>query len=379
MTGITRGVRKLSSGRFQARYTGPDGIRYPLGTFRTRTDAQRALLKVHMQISSGNWVEESHRVPGALNGDSKLAEWLEDWLSTRSRSGRPLEPKTVGEYRRLLVSSLADFDKPIRLITSTEVRLWWSNYRVRAPRAANAAYKLMKSLLSEAAQRGAITRNPCDIAGASSYSPREKVPLPSATMVQELISGASFPWQAFFAMAAHGGLRRGEIAELRRDDIRIDSPQSALIEVKRSAKWDSNHSVRVGQPKWDSSRIVPLGPRASEAIILHLDQVPEGASVLLFSQNNDGETHLAASNIRAAATREFHRIGYRGTLHSLRDFALTSFAQAGATIAEIMHRGGHRDFRAAMAYQQSTGRDRELARQAEAFLEDQTSTREDRR
>ena len=94
---------------------------------------------------------------------------------------------------------------------------------------------------------------------------------------------------------------------------------------------------------------------------------------------NDGETHLAALTIRTAIASEFHRIGYRGTLHSMRDFALTSFAQAWATIGEIMHRGGHRDFRAAMAYQQSTGRDREFARQAENFRENQASTREERK
>ena len=375
MTSTPRGVRRLSSGRFQARYTGPDGLRHPLGTFRTRTDAQKALLRVHMQISSGEWLEQQ-RSCGALTGKTPLSEWLEDWVAVRSRAGRPLEPSTSAEYRRLMRSSLIKFDKPICLITEGEVRTWWSNYRLRSPRAANAAYKLMKTLLTEAVRRGAIVRNPCDIVGASTYSPKDKVPLPSATVVRQLISGASFPWQAFFALAAHGGLRRGEIAELRRDDIQIHAPQSAFIEVKRSAKWDSNNSVRVGYPKWDSSRAIPLGPRASEEVIMHLDKVPQGASALLFSQNNDGETHLAASTIRAAVAREFRRIGYGGTLHSMRDFALTSFAQAGATIAEIMHRGGHRDFRAAMAYQQSTGRDQELARQAETLLEDQTPNRE---
>ena len=66
MTGITRGVRKLSSGRFQARYTGPDGIRYPLGTFRTRTDAQRALLKVTRRLSS--YTAPERRASGPIVG-----------------------------------------------------------------------------------------------------------------------------------------------------------------------------------------------------------------------------------------------------------------------------------------------------------------------
>lgn len=372
-----RGVRKLASGRYQARYTGPNGVRYPLGTFRTRTDAQKALLRIQMQISSGEWIDKRLSSDGGLNQESPLSDWLEDWVTTRSRAGRPLQSSTTNEYRRLMRSALAQFDKPICQIAESEVRRWWSDYRGRAPRAANASYKLMKSLLNEAVRRGVISRNPCDIPGAASYSPREKPALPSPEMVRELLEAVEFPWRAFFAIAAFGGLRRGEIAELRRSDIKREGSDSVLISVKRSAKWVSNSVVQVGYPKWDSERVVPLGPHASALVIDHLKVMAEDDTALLFSRNNDGRTHLAASNIRAAVTRNFHRIGYQGTFHSLRDFALTSFAQAGATIAEIMQRGGHRDFRAAMVYQQNTGRERELARRVEFLFSQPNHKRKD--
>ena len=49
-------VRKLPSGRFQARYRGPDGLmRTADKTFATQTDADRWLVKQEAEILDGNW------------------------------------------------------------------------------------------------------------------------------------------------------------------------------------------------------------------------------------------------------------------------------------------------------------------------------------
>src|SRR5699024_12294704 len=48
--------------------------------------------------------------------------------------------------------------------------------------------------------------------------------------------------------------------------------------------------------------------------------------------------------------------------HDLRHTGLTIFAQEGATLAELMRRGGHSDIRVVLRYQHATmARDRELA------------------
>lgn len=53
-------------------------------------------------------------------------------------------------------------------------------------------------------------------------------------------------------------------------------------------------------------------------------------------------------------------LGFR--FHDLRHTGLTLFAQEGATLAELMRRGGHADMRVVLRYQHSTmTRDRELA------------------
>jgi integrase len=53
---------------------------------------------------------------------------------------------------------------------------------------------------------------------------------------------------------------------------------------------------------------------------------------------------------------------HRFRFHDLRHTGLTFFAQEGATLAELMRRGGHSDMRVVLRYQHATmTRDRELA------------------
>ena len=53
---------------------------------------------------------------------------------------------------------------------------------------------------------------------------------------------------------------------------------------------------------------------------------------------------------------------HRFRFHDLRHTGLTIFAQEGATLAELMRRGGHADIHIVLRYQHATmSRDRELA------------------
>jgi hypothetical protein len=70
-------VRKLSSGRFQARHRGPDGrLRAAAYTFARKSDASRWLTFKEAEIRSGDWIDpDSSRV---LFGD-----YAEQWIRDR--------------------------------------------------------------------------------------------------------------------------------------------------------------------------------------------------------------------------------------------------------------------------------------------------------
>jgi hypothetical protein len=69
-------IRKPPSGRYQARYTGPDGTTRPLGTFATKTDADRALASQTVAVARGAWID-----PAA--GDVALGGYVQAWIATR--------------------------------------------------------------------------------------------------------------------------------------------------------------------------------------------------------------------------------------------------------------------------------------------------------
>lgn len=84
-------VRKLPSGRWQARYTGPDGAVRSLGTFPTKAEADQALAHEVSRMARGTWRDPSL-------GEQPLGEWFRGWIATRG----DLALSTRALYQRLL-------------------------------------------------------------------------------------------------------------------------------------------------------------------------------------------------------------------------------------------------------------------------------------
>lgn len=107
-------LRKLSSGRWQARYPGPDGQTYtarteddkPL-TFLTKTDARTWLANVHTQIARGQW-EPPAVVAARRRADAEaervqilgFAEYAEHWMEKiRTQPNRSGKRRSEGTFR----------------------------------------------------------------------------------------------------------------------------------------------------------------------------------------------------------------------------------------------------------------------------------------
>ena len=90
-------VRKLPSGRYQARYPGPDGTDRPAPqTFATKTDADVWLTMKEAEIRRDDWIDPD---AGAVLVADFGATWIEE------RAG--LRPKTVRLYGYLLRAHIA--------------------------------------------------------------------------------------------------------------------------------------------------------------------------------------------------------------------------------------------------------------------------------
>lgn len=167
-------VRKLPSGRWQARYPGPDGLMRPADrTFETKADAEVWLSQTEADFTRGDWQDPD---AGAVNFETYARQWVVE---------RGLRPTTAELYRRLLRLHLVPFFGALDVdqITAPRVRTWRTERleETDAPTTVAKAYRLLKAILETAVDDELIRRNPCRIKGAG----QEKAPeRPVATVEQ---------------------------------------------------------------------------------------------------------------------------------------------------------------------------------------------------
>jgi hypothetical protein len=150
-------VRQRTPGRWEARYTGPDGVRRPIGTFESEKAANAALARVLSDVYQGTYREPE-------TGDVPLREYAQRWLATRD-----LKPSTHDGYERLLrrwilaplpspggARQLDLGSLPLRSPSHTTVSKWYSEL-LQAPPASAAAW------LTRGVPAGRATRHTCHL------------------------------------------------------------------------------------------------------------------------------------------------------------------------------------------------------------------------
>lgn len=121
-------IRKLPSGKYQVRFTDPDGIRRSARTtFRSKNQAEFELNRIQASIESGTWyVDESLKGQGIEPKKVTLYQLSKYWREQQVNSkGQPLSPNTLREYERLIVKTLSRLaNTPIREITRYQIEEW---------------------------------------------------------------------------------------------------------------------------------------------------------------------------------------------------------------------------------------------------------------
>lgn len=348
-------IRKLPSGAFQARYTGPDGaVHKAAHTFQTKGDADAWLAGQRTDISRDAWKAPSLTVrdDAVLTFGGYALRWLE---------GRELKPRTRDHYRSLIDSRLipAFGERPLDAITGAEVRAWHSKLDPKHKTIRAHAYALLRTIYGTAVSDELVPVNPCRIKGAGS-SRRQRI-IRAATLPELEAVTANMPerLRPMVLLAAWCALRFGELAELRRGDVDL---KHGLLRIRRGVTRVGT-DVIVGTPKSEAGiRDVAIPPHLLPMLKAHLAaHVEPGRDALLFPAA-DGR-NIAPSTLyghwypaRTAAGRPDLRF------HDLRHTGAVLAASTGATLAELMARLGHSTPAAAMKYQHAAAdRDRVIA------------------
>lgn len=364
-------LRKLPSGRWQARYTGPDLVTYTgPSTFVTKGDAQAWRSVERSLISQQQWTSPTVRAARAAQEAerrrvSTFAVYADQWLEGRvTTRGRALRPSTVAGYRNALdVHVLPAFGPlPLDEITSAVVRHWRGQFAVRGNDSAGAkAYSVLKAILQTAEDDELITRNPCRLKGGGSAAKvRESVAL-SPVELAALVDAMPDHWRALTLVSGWCGLRIGEAAGLRIGDVDLEA---GALHVRQTAQYVGRPARLVlGPPKSERGiRIVHMPAHVTEAMGTYLGTRPGTNPRDFVWTRGDGQPisrHTTLSAFRTAS----RSIGRDGMVwHDLRHTANTLAADAGATQATLQARMGHADPKVSALYlHTSQARDQALA------------------
>jgi hypothetical protein len=209
-------IRRLPSGRWQARYPGPDGVLRPAPhTFRTKGDATAWLSCTETELRSGDWQDST-------TGQIMLAEYAAKWIAENPRIKSPRTRELYEDLLRLHILPilgtvmLADLRLP-------DVRAWRADrLDAGAPELQVAkAYRLLRAILNTAMDDELIRRNPCRIKGAGKEDIAER-PTMAVVDVLKVAEAIQPRYRALVLLAAFTQLRFGELMFLRRRDIQVD-------------------------------------------------------------------------------------------------------------------------------------------------------------
>jgi integrase len=421
-------VRRLPSGRYQASYRGLDGLRkYAPDTFERKTDAERFLALVEVQLGSGDWANPAQ-------AKVRLGDYARVWIAQRPG----LRPRTTDLYRWLLMKHIAPYlgQVPVGKISPQLVREWRATLLASgvSSTVAAKAYRLLRAVLMTAVEEDKIiARNPCRIRGAGSEHAPERPVLTVAQVfnlaervgrrpvgnIRGLATGgyrlrcrrdgqmrtspeayatradaeralwelaedgrADYSqdrrYRALVLLATFASLRWGEVIALRRCDV---DPRMGTVRVRASFVERSNGQILLGPPKSKAGMRVFGIPKVIRPVLhehLSLFAGPESGA-LVFPGAKGGPLRRGNFNKLSGWPHAVQAIGAEGLhFHDLRHTGNAFAAASGAGLRDLMARMGHDSERAAIIYQHAArGADEAIIEAMDAHVEADQADDED--
>ena len=353
------GLRKLPSGRWQARYRTPEGIRITAPeTFKTKTDAGRFLDSIELDQLRGVWHDP---VPSQ---QETVRAWCRRWLKQHSPS---LTRSTAASYDGLLekcvLTRVVDgrqvglAELPLAALTPMRVGEWLAELQRSGLSASRIrkAYRVLSLAMDAAVRERLLQTNPCGKHHRLPRLPEHDPAILTVAQVEILVahlrngapprgsdrSGAqpirpNPPLALVVEILAYGGLRIGEALALRRHHV--DVLGCRLIVAESLTEISGTFSF--GSTKTHQVRAVPLPRSLMCEIELHLaDHVEPATDALLFTSATGGPVRYRS--LRRSLDAACRRLGLEHvTPHSLRASCASWVAESDGVL-EAARRLGH--------------------------------------
>lgn len=323
-------IRKLASGRFQARVLTESGERQSLGVFRTKTEASAAIA--------------AYSAPGAdkidpVKARSLFGDYAVEWLTLR----QDLAPLTLVAYDSLLRNYILPHFGNVQFgqLTPMGIRHWYNRLpeNTRRPQ----AYGLLNTICNAAIADEYLGRNPCKVVGGS----LQRHPERQIVGVSEIYGIAASIAPRLRALVLLGGFANGRIGEMR-GLVRSDwDSETKRLRIERQAIYLGG-TVLITPPKSKAGvRRIMLPDQVAEEMDGHLAEfVGPDESAPVFTAERGGFLHDATfrkewHDALATARANGYEIPEGFRFHDLRHTGNTLTARIpGITIADLQARLG---------------------------------------
>lgn len=317
--------RKLPSGRWQARYYVTEGTEQTsrsAGTFTTKRDAQDAIDGELAKIRAGKWIDP-------LLSKITVKDWSERWYAARSPSRKIrsfLDARILPKWGEW---SLED-------VKNLHVKTWVRELVADglAPETIRGLYRTFSTLMTDAVHENLLPKSPC-------WPKRDGLPTVTRTKLhyltiyegRRLIELAGGRYKAMFHLALWTGLRWGELAALRWEDVDLSGN---VIHVIRSVRRDGT----VGPPKNDKARDVVIDPITADVLKAHRRDF--GSRELLFTgdRGNQLDYPTFRRRVMVPLVRKLD-VDWPVTFHSLRHTYVSTLLESGVDALVVAKFAGH--------------------------------------
>ncbi len=361
-------VRRLPSGRWQARYATMEGEqRTGPQTFATKAEASRFLAQIEVDLERGLVVD-----PRLAR--TTLREWSERFITTTMH----LRPKTRASYASLLRTTIlpALGEKQVGRLRPIDVQEWVASMHARGLSASRIrqGYRLLSQMMAAAEDSGLTVRTPCRRIRLPRMEEHEPNIL-TREQVATLAAACRPPYDLLVEVLAYSGLRIGEALALRRESV---DPLGGRLIVRESLS-EANGQITFQAPKNHQQRAVTVPAFLLRRLRDHLDaNVAADPRALLFV-GATGEPMRHAGVMRRAWLPAVAATGLVGvTPHDLRATHASWVIDEGGSVMDAAARLGHAAGTVTTRHyaRPMLGRDAEIAERLNRWADSSHSTSE---
>lgn len=360
---LPTGIMHGKDGRYRVRIS-YEGRQQSVGYFDTLQDAKAALAIAKADAVRGIFIppaEKRRAAREAAKRDSARSltfdQWVKTWLAGIAQlvEAGQRSQATYRECENVLgLYVLPAWEKrPLVSITPKDVdSLLAKVLQTKGAKTRNKVLRTVRALFNAAIEQevGDLTASP--IRAKMLKTVVDERPTPTPAQVKALAEAMPKQLALSVHLAAWCALRQGEMLGLQRRDLLELETGSPKLRVER--QWSQKKTPPGYAPtKGKASRTVSIPTSLVPLIREHLEHhVGSALNSPLFESPITPGKPLSQTNHNMAWKKAREAVGLPHLhFHDLRHTGLTFYAQQGATVKELMERGGHKNIEVALRYQ----------------------------